>query len=160
MKANRKSYLVTPKSEEPKSVQLIDLPVDAITESKRIMRTTMDTAVIKELTIDSYDEIINVQEVNLKVVSIPLTPTIKPIQKFERFRVEGLDTIHQFMYMENKRFICSEVQGKLTEAEEQKVTQTLSSGDYLQNEDQLFTFIVIPSNSIHKAQTQFIKIHQ
>ena len=160
MKTNRKTYLVTPKSQEPKSVQLIDLPSDAITEANRIIRTCVDTAVIKELTIDSNDEVINVQEVNLKVVSIPFVPTIKPIQKFERFRVEGLDTIHQFMYMGNKRFICSEVEGNLTNTEEEQVTQTLSNGDYLQNEDQLFTFIVIPSNSIHKAQTQFIKIHQ
>ena len=92
---------------------------------------------------------------------------IKSLRSGERFRVSGIDTIHQlidsgegevfFGDKSHNRLICG-TSGSLSEREEEFVKQTLSNGDYFDYKGRVHTLVVLPQNEIHETIVRFIGV--
>jgi len=93
---------------------------------------------------------------------------IKSLYDGERFKVNGVDSIHYLMdsgegevFFADKahnRLICGTTIGELTEREASFCKQTLSSGDYFDYKGRIHTLIVIPETDIHAAILRFIGV--
>ncbi len=93
---------------------------------------------------------------------------IKTLRSGERFKVKGIDTLHQLMdsgegavFFNNKahnRLICSTVSGSLTVREASFVKQTLKNGDYFDYKGRIHTLVVLPQNEIHDTIVKFIGV--
>lgn len=70
-----------------------------------------------------------------------VTPNIK---SGERFKILGVEGLHQLLDFTNGKVICSKVNGNLTREEQERVTKTLSDRQTFTYQQEDYSLVVIP----------------